>query len=187
MLPQPPPGGTVPQPPPGGMAPQPPRPGGVPPVPYVAPPAGYPYLPPPPVPQPLPRGVPRLKPTRIDPVPGTQFGVAIPALNPTVSGLGVGSMVAGIGAALVSLAVWCFGLVGAPDGWGALVAGAFAALAVAVGAGAVGTAIAALRQIRQSSGQLTGRGLAIAGLAGGGAGAGLAVAGLLLAILLQTG
>jgi hypothetical protein len=111
--------------------------------------------------------------------------VAIPALNPTVSGLAVGSMVAGIGAALVSLLELCFGFLGAQDGWGPLVAGAFAALAFAVGGGAAGTAIAALRQIRQSSGQITGRGLANAGLACGAVGAGLAVLGLLLAIVLR--
>jgi hypothetical protein len=117
-------------------------------------------------------------------VPGTQFGVAIPALSPTVSGLGVGSLVAGIGAVLVALLELCFGLAGAQPGWGALVAGAFAALGAAVGGGAVGTAITATRQIRQSAGQITGRGLAIAGLACGATGLGLAVLGLMLAIVL---
>jgi hypothetical protein len=154
-------------------------------VPYVAPPAGYPYLPPPPVPQPLPRGVPRLRPTRIEPVPGTHYGVAIPALNPTVSGLAVGSMVAGLGATLVSLLVLCFGIVGARDGWGPLVAGAFTALAGAVGGGAAGTSAAALRQVRRSAGQVTGRGLAIAGLTCGATGLVLALSGLLLAIALE--
>ncbi len=153
-------------------------------MPYVAPPAGYPYLPPPPVPAPLPRGVPRLRPTRIDPVPGTQFGVAIPALDPTVSGLAVGSMVAGIGSVTVSLLVLCFGLVGADRGWGPLVAGAFTALAVATGGGALAAALWALREIRRSAGQITGRGLAVAGLACGGTGLGLALLGLVLAVAL---
>ena len=75
-----------------------------------APPAGYPYLPPPPLPPILPRGIPRLRPVRIDSVPGTPYGIAIPALNPTFSGLAVGSMVAGIGSILVSLAVLCAGI-----------------------------------------------------------------------------
>ena len=153
-------------------------------MPYVAPPAGYPYLPPPPVPPPLPPGVPRLRPARIEPVPGTQFGVAIPALHPTVSGLAVGSLVAGIGSDVVSVLVFCFGVAGAQSGWGALVAGAFAALAFLVGAGAAGASLAARRQIGDSGGGITGRGLALAGLICGMAGAGLAVLGLALAVLL---
>lgn len=154
-----------------------------PPVPYVAPPAGYPYVPPPPMPPQLPPGVPRLRPNRIEPVPGTQFGVAIPAIQPTVSGLAVGSMVAGIGSAVVSLLVPCFGLVGAQRGWGALVAGAFAALAFLVGGGATGAAVAARRQLGASGGAITGRGLAITGLVCGMVGAGLSVLGLGLAVL----
>jgi len=166
------------------------RPGAVPPpapgpaLPYVAPPAGYPYLPAPPVPPPLPPGVPRLRPARIEPVAGTHFGVAIPALPPTVSGLAVGSMVAGIGSIAVSLLVLCFGFAGAKPGWGALVAGAFAALGFVLGAGACGTAVAARRQIAGSAGGITGPGLATAGLTCGMIGAGLAVFGLALAIYL---
>ena len=189
-----PPGGPTPPGPPAADRPTPPSgpPPGVvpwrnaPPVPYVAPPAGYPYLPPPPVPAPLPRGVPRLRPTRIDPVPGTQFGVAIPALHPTVSGLAVGSMVAGIGSITVSLLVLCFGLLGADKGWGPLVAGAFAALAVALAGGASGSALPALREIKRSAGQVTGRGLAVTGLACGGTGLGLALLALLLAVALES-
>ncbi len=152
--------------------------------PYAAPPAGYPYLPPPPLPAPLPPGVPRLRPVRIDPVPGTQFGVAIPALHATVSGLAVGSMVAGIGSDLVSLAVVCFGALGAQSGWGALVAGAFATLAVVLGGGAIGTSIAARRQISRSAGGITGGGLALTGLICGICGAAVALLGLGLAFLL---
>jgi hypothetical protein len=153
-------------------------------VPYVAPPAGYPYLPPPPVPAPLPRGVPRLKPTRIDPVPGTQFGVAIPELHPTVSGLAVGSMVAGIGSIAVSLLVLCFGLFGADKGWGPLVAGAFTALTVALTGGAFGSAVPAMREVRRSAGQITGRELAVTGLACGASALALALLALLLAVAL---
>lgn len=117
-------------------------------------------------------------------MPGTQFGVAIPALSPTVSGLAVGSMVAGIGSDLVSLLVLCFGVAGAQGGWGALVAGAFAALAFLVGGGATGAAAVARRQIGNSGGGMTGRSLALTGLICGLCGAGLAVLGLGLAILL---
>ena len=153
------------------------------PLPGTAPPAGYPYLPLPPLPPPLPGGVPRLRPVRIDPVPGTSFGIAIPALNPTVSGLAVGSMVAGIGSILVSLIVVCSGI--SRNSSGVLVGGAFAALAATVGLGALGAAFAALREIRGSAGQVTGRGLAITGLACGAAGFGLAVLGMLLALALS--
>jgi hypothetical protein len=176
------PGPAVPPPPP--PVPEPPAPAVRPGVPYVAPPAGYPYLPPPPVPPPLPPGVPRLRPARIEPVPGTQFGVAIPALSPTVSGLAVGSMVAGIGSDLVSLLVLCFGVAGASGGWGALVAGAFAALAFLLGGGATATALVSRRQIAGSGGGITGRGLALTGSICGLCGAGLAVLGLGLAVLL---
>ena len=176
---------------PGGVPARPPAPVPAPPpvragpgMPYVAPPAGYPYLPPPPVPAPLPPGVPRLRPARIEPVPGTHFGVAIPALPPTVSGLAVGGMVAGIGSIAVGLLVLCFGLLGAKPGWGALVAGAFAALGFLLGAGASGTCVVARRQIAGSGGEVTGRSLAVAGLTCGMIGAGLAVLGLALAIYL---
>jgi hypothetical protein len=94
-------------------------------------------------------------------------------------------MVAGIGSILVSLLVLCFGWAGAQPGWGALVAGAFTVLAVAVGGGALGTALVANRQIRRSAGEITGRGLAITGLVCGSVGAGLALFGLLLAVLLS--
>src|SRR5437764_5518100 len=126
----PPPSYGAPPPPPPGPPPGPPPPLAGGPL-YGQPPAGYPYLPPPPLPPVLPRGVPRLRPVRIDPVPGTPFGIAIPALNPTVSGLAVGSLVAGIAAIVVSLAVLCAGI--SRRSAGPLVGGAFAVLAILVG------------------------------------------------------
>jgi hypothetical protein len=111
--------------------------------------------------------------------------VAIPALHPTVSGLAVGSMVAGIGSIAVSLLVLCFGLYGANKGWGPLVAGAFTVLAVVLGGGAIGSAAPAMREIKRSAGQVTGRGLAVTGLACGGTGFGLALLSLLLAVALE--
>ena len=123
-------------------------------------------------------------------VPGkavAAFPIFVPAASLavlTVSGLAVGSMVAGIGSIAVSLLVLCFGFAGAKPGWGALVAGAFAALGFVLGAGACGTAVAARRQIAGSAGGITGPGLATAGLTCGMIGAGLAVFGLALAIYL---
>ena len=68
-------------------------------------------------------------PSRIDPVPGTDFGLAYINVPPTLSGQAVGSLVAGVASILVSLVVACFGVTGARDGWGPLVGGAFAVLA----------------------------------------------------------
>jgi hypothetical protein len=144
-------------------------------------PPGWPAppTPPPPPPGQMPR------PVRMDPVPGTPFGVVYLGVSPTVSGLAVGSMVAGIGAILVSLLVYCFGLAGAQPGWGPLVSGAFAILAAVVGGAALTTGVIAMRQIRQAPGELSGRGLAITGVACGGTGVGLTVLGFLLVALVS--
>jgi hypothetical protein len=125
------------------------------------------------------------RPVRVDPVPGTPFGVVYLGVSPTVSGLAVGSMVAGIGSVLASLLVYCFGLAGARGGWGPLVSGAFAILAGLVGAAAVGTGLVAMRQIRRAPGELGGRGLAITGVACGGSGVALTVLGFLLVALVS--
>jgi hypothetical protein len=143
----------------------------------------WPGPPRPVTPGPLPPAPPPVRPVRVDLVPGTGFGVAYPAVTPTVSGLAIGSLVAGIGAVLVSLAVYCFGLGGARDGWGVLVSGAFAILAALLGGAAVAVGLVAVRQIRRAPGELRGRGLAVAGVACGGSGAGLTLLGFLLALL----
>jgi hypothetical protein len=134
---------------------------------------------------PPPRQLPR--PVRVDPVPGTPFGVVYLGVSPTVSGIAVGSMVAGIGSVLVSLLVYCFGLAGAQNGWGPLVSGAFAILAGLVGGAALATGLVAMRQIRQAPTELGGRGLAITGVACGGSGIGLTVLGFLLVALVSQG
>jgi hypothetical protein len=120
----------------------------------------------------------------VDHVPGTDFGVAYLTVSPTVSGLAAGSMVAGIGSALVSLVVICFGVTGASGGWGPLVSGAFAVLAGLVGGGALAAGLVARRQIRGSGGRLSGGGLAVTGIACGASGLGVALLGVLLAVLL---
>ena len=146
---------------------------------------GPPY--PAPVPPPPPSG--RWQAERVDAVPGTEFGLVQLKVVPITSGLAIGSLVAGIGAILVSLIVLCFGLAGADGGWGAVVAGAFALLALLAGAGAVAVGLVARRQIRGSgrTGQVrfTGKGLAAAGISCGGVGAGIAVASVLLSLMLQ--
>jgi hypothetical protein len=131
----------------------------------------------------------RWKPARIEAVPGTEFALVqlqVPAIS---SGLATGSLLAGIGSILVSTLVFCFGLTGASDGWGGLVGGAFALLAVLAGGGAVAVGLVASRQIRRSAEpgrtRFTGRGRAVAGISCGGAGAGIALVGLVLTLVLQ--
>jgi hypothetical protein len=128
---------------------------------------------------------PQGRPVRVDVLPGTDFGVAYLPVSPTVSGLAIGSMVAGIGATVVALIVTCFGLIGAGHGWGPLVAGAFAILAAAVGAGGLASGLISSRQIRTSGGRLSGRGFSLVGTACGAVGLGLAALGVLLAILVR--
>jgi hypothetical protein len=120
---------------------------------------------------------------RIEPVPGTEFGVAYVPVAPTASGLAIGSLVAGIGSVAVALIVGCFGLAGGSAGWGLLVSGAFAVLAGLLGVGAAGIGVVAMRQVKAARGRLTGRGIAIAGISCGGAGVVLTAGGLLLALV----
>jgi hypothetical protein len=141
-----------------------------------------PYVPPPPPHE-------SWRTERVDVLPGTDFGLVQLRVEPMTSGLAIGSLLAGIAAIAVSLVVLCFGLVAGAAGSGALVAGAFTVLSVAVGGGAVTLGLIARRQIRRSgqTGQVrfTGRGLAVAGICCGATGAGIAVASLVLAIVLQ--
>ncbi len=131
------------------------------------------------------------RPTRVEPVPGTPFGLIVYGSPPVTSGPAIGSLVAGIAGVLVAVAVFCFGLAGAPDGWGPLVAGAFGVLAAVLGLGGIGLALVGLRQTRRGAPPAPGgagsaeTGSAGAGIAGAGgaterpaAGRGLAVAGL---------
>ncbi|GAA5178108.1 hypothetical protein GCM10023322_04390 [Rugosimonospora acidiphila] len=170
---------------PGGVPAYPTHPGGAPVYPGGA--AAYPGGPPWPPPIPPPPGpVGTLgRPARIDPVPGTDFGIAYLAVNPTFLGLATGSIVAGIGAALVAFVVICLGIAGAGPGWGALVSGAFAILSALLGGAAIAAGLIALGQIRAAAGRLRGRGPAISGIWCGGGGLVLAAFGFLLALILS--
>ncbi|SNY51994.1 hypothetical protein [Paractinoplanes atraurantiacus] len=147
------------------------------------PPAAMPYPPPPPPPN----G--RWQPERVDPLPGTEFGLVQLRVEPITSGLAIGSLLAGIGSILVSTLVLCFGIIGASGGWGGWVGGAFTVLSVLAGAGAVIVGIVARRQIRRSGqvGQVrfTGAGLGMAGIICGSSGAGIALLSLTLTLVLQ--
>jgi hypothetical protein len=98
--------------------------------------------------------------------------------------MAVGSMVAGLASLLVSFVVWCFGVIGAEDGWGALVSGAFCALSVLLGLAAVALGARSLRQIRRTPGT-KGGGLGITGIVCGGLGLLLAIGGLVVAIVIS--
>ncbi|GIF27855.1 phage holin family protein [Actinoplanes utahensis] len=129
------------------------------------------------------------QPERVDQVTGTGFGLVHLQVPPITSGPAIGSLIAGIAAILVSFAVLCFGLTGAEEGWGALVAGAFTLLSVLAGGGAVAAAVIARRRIAGSGEtgrvRFTGRGLTIGGMVCGIAGAALALIGLVLGLVLQ--
>ncbi|GAA2628127.1 hypothetical protein GCM10010399_69670 [Dactylosporangium fulvum] len=121
---------------------------------------------------------------RVDVVQGTPFGVAYPLVQSTPSGPSIGSLVAGIASILVSLFVTCLGVGGAQEGWGPTAGGAFTALAVFLGLGAIGLGVFGMRQIRLAGRGVTGRGMAITGIVLGSVGAGFALFSLLLAFVL---
>jgi len=135
-----------------------------------------------------PRPVAYPSPVRFEGVPGEPFTLAILPAPKLVSGVSVGALVAGIGSILVSGAVWCFGLAGSNQGWGALVGGAFFVLAALLGLAGVGLGIIGLRNIKRDlTGVTTGKGYAITGLVCGGVGLLSAILGLVTAILLTRG
>jgi hypothetical protein len=119
----------------------------------------------------------------VEPVAGTDFGLAYVVLPPLTSGQAVGALVAGIGSIVVAVVTICFGLIGAGDGWGALVSGAFGILATMLGAAAIAVGTFARRVIRRSQGAIKGSGLAKAGLICGIVGAALAVLGFAGALI----
>src|SRR5690606_34616252 len=157
-----------------------------PPVPPSGGPAAPPVWPPPPPPPEA-----WQRPARVEPVPGSPYGLAILAPPTATSGAAVGSLVAGIAALVVSLLAACLGLAGAPGGWGLWVNGAFAILAgwLAVGAGLLG--VVGIRQTRPPAapGQTrpAGRGVAVAGLVCGAVALFLTLSGVAVTILAQYG
>lgn len=128
-------------------------------------------------------------PNRVEAVPGTPFAVVHLDVPPVISGLAVGSLVAGIGSVLVSLAVLCFGLIGVNGGWGGWVAGAFAVLGTLLGVAGIVLGLLGQRQIRRPAPppavRFTGRGLAISGMISAGVGLGITVLAFMLVLLLQ--
>lgn len=155
----------------------------------VAYPGGPPHPPMhrPSVPPPPPDG--QQRPGRVEPVPGTAFGVVHLEVPPATSGLAIGALVVGIASIVVSLIVVCFGLVGASDGWGAWAAGAFAVLGIIAGAAGAVVGLLARRQIQRvgpaSSMRFQGRGLAMAGLICGAVGLAITLIGFVAALALQ--
>ena len=128
-------------------------------------------------------------PVAVEPIAGTAFAVAIVPVAPPTSGPAIASLVCGVGSILVSLVVGCFGAIGAQDGWGPMVAGAFAVLAVLAGVAALVLGQVGLNRLRRVTGweRPRGRGLAIGGMICGGSGLALVVLGFLGALLLTVG
>jgi hypothetical protein len=119
-------------------------------------------------------------------VAGTPFGVAIIPAPPISSGPATASLVTGIASILVAFVVGCFGLLGASDGWGPIVAGAFAVLAGCAGIAALVLGTAGLRQVRRGGGSVTGHGLAVSGAVCGAVGLGITVLSVVLAVASAT-
>jgi hypothetical protein len=136
----------------------------------------------------MPHDVDPLKPVAVREVPGTPYGLMIMGVSPTVSGPGVGALVAGIGSILVTLIELCFGLIGASDGWGPAVAGAFAVLAGALAIGAITLGSISLRQLRsaRATGGMRGRGQALAGIVCGSVGLALDLGAIGLAAVIAS-
>ncbi|EEP71766.1 hypothetical protein MCAG_02093 [Micromonospora sp. ATCC 39149] len=125
-------------------------------------------------------------PKRVDPVPGTPFGVVHLDVPPVTSGLAIGSLVAGVASTLVSLLVICLGAIAGTQG--AWAAGVFTLLGLLAGTAAVVAGLLGRRQIRRPAPppavRFTGRGLAVAGISCGAAGLVLSLLGFGLALLL---
>lgn len=115
--------------------------------------------------------------SRIQPVGGTPFAYAYVRVPAVTSGLAIGSLIAGIASIAVALGMVCLGLSGASDGWGALVAGAFAILSIVLGAAGIAFGRSATRLIRRAAGTMTGAGMANAGMICGWVGVGVSVIG----------
>jgi len=113
----------------------------------------------------------------IEPAPGGDFGMALLPVPPTSSGLAIGSLVAGIASILVSVAVFCFGISAKP-----LVALAFGLLAGFIGAAGLVLGMLGVRQVKAAPAEVSGRGLAIAGVSCGATGLGTTVLFLLIAL-----
>ena len=123
-------------------------------------------------------------PVRVEQVPGTEFGVAYMRVPPTVSGLAVGAMIAGIASILVAFIIGCAGVAGLQNESIPIIAGAFAVLAALLSFAGLGLGYASTRQIRNGRGRFSGRGMGITGMVCGAVGILFTSGGVLLALAL---
>jgi hypothetical protein len=123
-------------------------------------------------------------PMRVEAVPGTEFGVAYLRVPPTVSGLAVGSMIAGIASILVAFIIGCAGVAGLQNEQIPIIAGAFAVLAALLSFAGLGLGYASTRQIRGGRGRFSGRGMGVTGMVCGAVGILFTSGGVLLALAL---
>jgi hypothetical protein len=124
------------------------------------------------------------RPVAVVPVAGTPYGLAVVGLPASSSGPASASLPLGLGSILVSFVVLCFGTVGAQNGWGPIVAGAFALPAVFGGVAATVLGRVGRRQAASAAaGRVTGHGVATAGIVCGLTGSVFAVLFFLLALV----
>jgi hypothetical protein len=103
-------------------------------------------------------------PVAVLPVVGTPYGLGLVPMPPTTSGRASASLATGVASIVVSFAVTCFGLVGVQNGWGPMVAGAFALLSVFAGLAGILLGRHGLRQAKAGASAVRGRGMAIGGI-----------------------
>lgn len=157
----------------------------VPPPPAMPPATPWPAPPPPPPPEA------RWRARRIEPVPGTGYGVVLLDVPPVTSGLAVGALISGVASIIVSGVVGCFGVAGARAGWGGWAAGAFTVLGVLLGVAGILLGVAGRRQTQRPAPppaiRFSGRPVAMAGAICSAIGLFLTLSGFGLALLLQLG
>jgi hypothetical protein len=130
------------------------------------------------------------RPTRVEPLPGTPYGLVIYGTPRVVAGQAVASLAAGIAGLAVALVVGCLGLVAASEAGAAWAAGAFAVLAAFLGGAGLWLGLVAMRRTRRLRGQpvpgseVAGRGLAISGLVCGAGALAITVLAMLVGVLL---
>lgn len=130
------------------------------------------------------------RPTRMEPLPGTPYGLVIYGMPRAVSGPAVASLAAGIAGLVVALVVGCIGLAAVSEAGAAWVAGAFAVLAAFLGGGGLWLGLVVLgrtRRVSAHAGRVAaagGRGLAIAGLVCGASALIITLLAMLAAVLL---
>ncbi len=105
-----------------------------------------------------------LPPVVVAPVAGTPYGLAVVGLTPTRSGPAAASLPLGLASIFAAFVVLGFGALGARDGWGPAVSGAFVLPSVFAAVAALVLGRVGINQYRRGAGLVSGRGVAVAGM-----------------------